>query len=230
MEKAFFIGDVHGCYDELIELLKLKPDSRKNYYLGDIADRGNNSLGVINHVYDEFINNQAKLIRGNHCNKVYRYFKGNQVSVNGGIRTTIKELEKLSEEEQQKLKNKFITLYEKGSYYQAFARNNVIAVHGSWRDDVLNMTNNRDIESVCLYANASGEKGADGFPTDWKLNYKGKKTIIYGHIVHEQPYIFNNIYGLDTGCVHGGHLTGLLFPEMKIIQVKAKDIYFQSKR
>jgi len=230
MEKYIFIGDVHGCYDELMALLDKVPDDRTIVFLGDLFDRGPYSLKVLDLVIDLVKNGKAKNVIGNHCNKVYRYAKGNNVSIGGGIKTTVAELDQLTPEERNKKLNDIIWLYEHSNNYLAFNRGSVIAVHGSWRDDILNTSDKRLIQDVCMYGNAANKKGSDGFPVEWVNDYNGNATVIYGHIVHglENPHIVKKTYGIDTGCVHGGNLTGLLFPEMEFIQVKALKTYHGS--
>lgn len=231
MEKLAFIGDVHGCYEELIALMNKIPDDRTIVFLGDLFDRGPFSLKVLDLVIDLVKQKKAKCVIGNHCNKVYRYAKGNNVSTGGGIRTTIAELDQLTPEERtQKLKD-IVWLYEHSSLYLAFNRASLVAVHGSWRDDVLNTADKRVISDVCMYGNAANRKGPDGFPVEWVDDYKGPRTVVYGHIVHdlEKPHVVGKTYGIDTGCVHGGHLTALLFPEMEFVQVKALKTYHGSK-
>lgn len=97
--KLDIIGDVHGCYDELVKLLKklryeqknkmwMHPAGRKLVFLGDITDRGPASLKVIELVHSLYKDGLAYYTPGNHCNKLYRYFLGNKVQVTHGLETT----------------------------------------------------------------------------------------------------------------------------------------------
>jgi protein phosphatase len=229
MEKYCFIGDIHGCIDEFKELLTQIPEDRTLVVLGDWADRGPSSLSVLKILVEEVKHSKMKVLRGNHCNKLYRWAIGNQVSLGGGIKTTVAEINKLSLEEQAQVKKDIIFIYNTGAPYMLFDNKKVVASHAGWDDSILNNTKitKNDIDKICLYGNITGQKGADGFPTEWADQYKGNKTVIYGHIVHdtETPYNVGNVYCLDTGCVHGGNLTGMLYPEMTYIQVKAKKKY-----
>src|SRR5690625_3753133 len=117
-------GDVHGCYDELCELLELlnyqyknhvysHPEERTPIFLGDITDRGPSSLQVIDLVYQMVIEKDiAKYIPGNHCNKLYRYFLGNNVKVQHGLETTVAEYRLLNTKAQKSIKEKFMRLYQ----------------------------------------------------------------------------------------------------------------------
>ncbi|MDA6082840.1 metallophosphoesterase, partial [Escherichia coli] len=79
------IGDIHGCFAEFKELtLKMgyswkrgfpvHPSNRKLAFVGDLTDRGPESLAVVEAVYNLAANDLAYYVPGNHCNKLYRYF------------------------------------------------------------------------------------------------------------------------------------------------------------
>lgn len=104
--KIDIIGDVHGCYEELMELLdklgyQFFGDEIKNNqdrtlaFLGDLTDRGPDSVRVIELVYSLVKQNQAVYTPGNHCNKLYRYFLGNNVQISHGLETTVAKYEHL---------------------------------------------------------------------------------------------------------------------------------------
>ena len=73
------------------------------------------------------------------------------------------------------------------------------------------------------------EKGEDiksDFNPAWYSYYKNKKTVIYGHWANQGLNVRENTIGLDTGCVYGYKLSGVLFPERKILQVSALKTYY----
>ena len=98
------IGDIHGCFDELSQLIgKLgysikddiptHPDGRQLAFVGDAMDRGPDSLKTLNFMFR--LQDARKLIYspGNHCDKFYRYAKGNPIKLQHGIETTVAELD-----------------------------------------------------------------------------------------------------------------------------------------
>ena len=101
------IGDVHGCYNELVQLLtKLKIDNtytRKLVFLGDLIDRGPYPVKVLNLVMDLVNQDKAICIMGNHDNKLMRYLKGNKVTINNGLDKTIANPEFQNEEFRKKV-------------------------------------------------------------------------------------------------------------------------------
>ena len=87
------IGDVHGCWDELTELLNdldyrltqneqgeydaYHPEGRTAVFVGDLTDRGPDSAAVLNLVINMVQNNAALCVMGNHDNKLFRTLLGN---------------------------------------------------------------------------------------------------------------------------------------------------------
>ena len=117
--KVDIIGDVHGCYDELIALinkleytfkndLPIHKDGRKLAFIGDLTDRGPHSIKVIEFIYDLVKNNLAFYTPGNHCNKLYRYFLGNKVQISHGLETTDAEFKSLPTKRQKEVRKKFM--------------------------------------------------------------------------------------------------------------------------
>ena len=104
------IGDVHGCYPELLALLsKLgwrdlegytastlgynnAGNTRKVVFLGDLTDRGPNSAGVLRLVMGMVMSGQAMCLKGNHDDKLARKLAGRKVRVGNGLETTLTEL------------------------------------------------------------------------------------------------------------------------------------------
>ena len=86
----------------------------------------------------------------------------------------------------------------------------------------------RQVRTFALYGETLGE--VDGW-TDprrfgWVARYTGRALVVYGHTPTPDPEWINNTINLDTGCVLGGKLTALRYPEMEIVQVTAQKIYF----
>lgn len=104
--KFDIIGDVHGCYDELMELIErlgyekkdgcyTHPEGRRLISVGDVADKGCQNLACLDFWIEQVNNGGAFWVHGNHCNKLYRYFLGNRVHLSHGLERTVAELEAL---------------------------------------------------------------------------------------------------------------------------------------
>ena len=100
--KFDIIGDIHGCYEELLTLihklgyelkhgLPVHPDKRTLALVGDLTDRGPQSVDVMRFVIHAYSHGAIRYVPGNHCFKLYRYLKGNPVKLLHGIETTVNE-------------------------------------------------------------------------------------------------------------------------------------------
>ncbi|WP_409304676.1 bis(5'-nucleosyl)-tetraphosphatase PrpE [Peribacillus sp. SCS-155] len=226
------IGDIHGCLEEFRALtLKLgyswddgapvHPQGRILGFVGDLTDRGPLSLEVIEIVYELSVVRQTSLYcPGNHCNKLYRFLQGNNVQIAHGLETTVAEYEALSTRGQKKIQKKFIELYENAPLYHITDNGNLIIAHAGIRQDYIGKHNNK-VKTFVLYGDITGAKHSNGMPVrrDWAQNYQGEPWIIYGHTPVPEARKVNHTYNIDTGCVFGGKLTALRYPEMELVDV-----------
>ena len=236
------IGDVHGCYQELLQLLEklgykkedhtfTHKDTRKLVFVGDITDRGPDSLKVIQLVYDlVIIQNKALYVPGNHCDKLYRYFLGNAVQLKHGLETTVQEYKALSKKEQKKIKHHFMKLYEQAPLYLQLPDVKAIIAHAGIKESLIGKTG-RKVKSFVLYGDTTGEFHPDGRPIrrDWAKDYKGKEWIIYGHTPVHEPRFKNHTVNIDTGCVFGNKLTACQLPELNVVSVPSNQSFMASK-
>jgi serine/threonine protein phosphatase 1 len=211
--RKFIIGDIHGCFDELIELTQkvgLKPDDLL-ISLGDIVDRGNKSKEVYEYLFNR--PNSIVLI-GNHerkhQNKILSYAQ-EIVKVQFG-------------DDYETFLNWLNTLQY---YYEA---EEAIIIHAFFEHDK-GLTEQKQ-EVLC--GSTSGEKYLEKkYPAEkyWTEFYTGTKPIIYGHqVVGDNPKVLNNTYGIDTGACHGNYLTAIELPGFIIHQVKAKKDYWKEQQ
>lgn len=226
------IGDIHGCYQEFQELTKklgydwendipTHPNARKLAFVGDLTDRGPQSLKVIQVVWKLVIQEQtACYVPGNHCNKLYRYFLGNKVQITHGLETTVEEYQALEKAQQNKVRDMFMELYEQAPLYQVLDNEKLVIAHAGIREDYIGK-NNSKVKTFVLYGDITGEKHPDGSPIrrDWASKYRGDAFIVYGHTPVKKPRLVGNTCNIDTGAVFGGKLTALRYPEMDFVDV-----------
>ncbi|RFU63063.1 bis(5'-nucleosyl)-tetraphosphatase PrpE [Bacillus sp. V59.32b] len=236
------IGDIHGCFGEFKELteklgyswdsgIPVHPTGRILAFVGDLTDRGPDSLKVVDTVYELVIIQKLALYSpGNHCNKLYRYFQGNKVQIKHGLETTVAEYEALPVREQKKIRKKFLDLYEQSPLYQMADDGKLIIAHAGIRADYIGKNNNK-IQTFVLYGDITGAKHPDGTPVrlDWAGEYTGDAWIVYGHTPVKEARRVNHTYNIDTGCVFGGKLTALRYPEMELIDVPSAMPYIPEK-
>lgn len=242
------IGDIHGCYEEFLELIvKLgynienniiyhtKDSNRILCSVGDINDRGPYSTKIIELFYHNRNNHILIYNPGNHDNKLARYFKGNKIKLSGSIKKTIKEFETtLSPNiEYKSIITWFINHILNHSNYTILENNNLVITHGGFANYILQENiNNNTTRSLCLYG-----KVKDGKRLPWYNDYNGNAYIVYGHMPTNKPRIINKTFGIDTGCCFGWYLTALtmIFSDENTLQnynftqIKAKQIYYNAR-
>jgi diadenosine tetraphosphatase ApaH/serine/threonine PP2A family protein phosphatase len=239
--KIDIIGDIHGCYEELTSLfIKLgykqrnglyqHPVGRKIVFVGDLTDRGPHSIDVIRVVATLVQEGIAYYCPGNHCDKLYRYFLGRNVQITHGLETTVEELKSLSTGEFKSIRNQFMTLVERSPLYHVLDDKKLIIAHAGIRTDLIGKTNKR-VKSFVLYGDITGETNPDGTPVrlDWAQKHEGSEWIVYGHTPVKTPRFVNRSVNIDTGCVFGGALTALQYPEMTTVQVQSSQPYVAEK-
>ena len=105
---------------------------------------------------------------------------------------------------------------------------NLVVTHAGMRDDLV-FVDSSESRSYSLYGDVSEERDEDGYliRRNWAEKYDGKYRIVYGHQVVPESEWINNTIDIDTGCVFGGALTALLYPELELVSVKSQKIYFE---
>jgi len=83
------------------------------------------------------------------------------------------------------------------------------------------------VREFCLYGETTGETDEFGLPVrcNWAANYRGKSMVVYGHTPVLRAEWLNNTVNIDTGCVFGGKLTALQYPEREFVSVAARKTY-----
>ena len=224
------IGDVHGCLPELEKLIRklgykkdndvyYHPDNRKLLFVGDIVDRGPDSLGVLRLIMQLCRQNVAFMVLGNHDDRLFRYLKGNKVEVKHGLETTAEELKSITEEEKQEI----MDFLENTPTYYVLDDGNLITVHAGIKESYVGRYTKK-IREFCLYGMTTGEINEIGIPVrlDWAKDYKGDTLIVYGHTPRLAVYRQNNAICVDTGCVFMNRLSALRYPEMTVVDVRKK--------
>ncbi|UII57035.1 bis(5'-nucleosyl)-tetraphosphatase PrpE [Cytobacillus spongiae] len=240
--KIDIIGDIHGCYHEFVELTKLlgynwehgiplHPSGRKLGFVGDLTDRGPESLKVIRAVWRLVIElDAAYYVPGNHCNKLYRYFLGNKVQLKHGLETTAAEYEALSSSDQEEIKSMFMQLYDNSPLYHILDEDMLVMAHAGIREDYIGQQSSK-VKTFVLYGDITGETLPDGRPVrrDWASQYHGQKIIVYGHTPVLDARIVNQTYNVDTGAVFGNKLSALRYPELEVVSVPSTMPFVKEK-
>lgn len=236
------IGDIHGCLDETLILLEklnytveqipfdLKyfgykvtaPEDRKVVFLGDLVDRGPNSPGVLKLAMSMVKNGTALCVPGNHDIKLQKKLAGKNVNLKHGLAETMEQLADESEEFIFELRE---FLYKLTSHY-VLDDSKLVVAHAGIREEMQGRGSGA-VRAFCLYGETTGEIDEFGLPVryNWAEEYRGKAKVVYGHTAVPEAEWFNKTIDIDTGCVFGGKLTALRYPEEDLISVPAKEMY-----
>lgn len=234
------IGDIHGCYDELCQLLEKlgyvvdkenflahSPEGRKAVFLGDLTDRGPKSMEVLKLVMSMVKTENAYCVLGNHDGKLLRKLKGSDVKVIYGLEKTLEQMEKETPEFIDEVRMFLDNLI---SHY-VFDEGRLVVAHAGLKEKFQGRASRR-VKDFAMYGETTGETDEFGLPIryNWADEYRGKAFVVYGHTPQQRVQFINNTVNIDTGCVFGGRLTALRYPEKEIVDVKAKDTYYESVR
>ncbi|MGM9553153.1 MAG: polynucleotide kinase-phosphatase [Faecousia sp.] len=229
------IGDVHGCMAELSELLETMgyrknekgiyahPEGRKAAFLGDLCDRGPRNLEVLRTVMGMVANGSALCVPGNHDIKLLRCLSGKNVQMTHGLEATVAELAQESAEFREEVK-----VFLDGLVSHYVLDDGKLAIAHAGVKEAYQGRGSMRVRDFCLYGETTGENDEYGYPIrlDWAEEYRGKAMVVYGHVPHLAPAVVNRTYCIDTGCVFGGTLTALRYPEKTIVSVPAKQVYY----
>ncbi len=231
------IGDIHGCYPELLELLEKlgwrvenhiarHPEGRILIFVGDLVDRGPDSPNVLRLAMASCAAGTALCVPGNHDVKFLRWLNGKKVQPTHGLADTIAQLEA------DPIDHRDLTAFLDGlvSHY-VFDGGKLVVAHAGLKEEMQGRGSGK-VREFCLYGETTGERDEYGLPErlDWARSYRGKALVVYGHTPFLEPRWLNHTVNIDTGCCFGGHLTALRYPEMETVAVPARATYGEPAR
>lgn len=230
------IGDIHGCCDELEEMLSRlgytrgetgaysHPEGRKVIFLGDFCDRGPRNADVLRLVMDMVRDGSAMAVPGNHDVKLLKYLRGRNVAMTHGIDKTVSELEERGENFKQEAAKFLDGLV---SHY-VLDDGRLAVAHAGIKQEYIGRGSAR-VREFCLYGETTGERDEFGLPVrlDWAADYRGRAEVVYGHIASKEVKSLNGTHCIDTGCVFGGALTAYRYPEREYVSIPAHRMYYE---
>jgi calcineurin-like phosphoesterase family protein len=233
------IGDVHGCREELEQLLaKLgytltpgelgpiarHPEGRVLVFLGDLCDRGPDTPGSLRIAMASVREGDALCVPGNHEAKLRRYLKGSDVNHAYGFGETVEQLEGSSPEFLQQLADFIDDLPS----HLMLDDGHLCVTHAGLPERLQGRASRR-VRSHCLYGETTGETDAKGYPVrvDWAAKQTGGAFVVYGHTPVDEPKPAPHAICIDTACVFGGTLTAFRWPEREVVSVPALRTYFE---
>ena len=228
-EKYDIIGDVHGCFDALRRLCAAlgydsdfyHAEGRRLVFVGDLIDRGPDSMGVLRLAGRLVSRGRALLTLGNHDDALLRRLCGEAVDMNkGGLAQTIAQIE--ARADQKIFRKSVAALYERAPIYLVLDGGDLIVAHAGIEEEMIGKTD-PETRRFVLNGDAIG-RSPEGktLRRDWAAEYHGSAFIVYGHTPQERAEIRHNTINIDTGAYRGGLLTAFRWPEREIVSVPSR--------
>ena len=233
------IGDVHGCREELADLLgvlgytdggdgvRRHPAGRTAVFLGDLVDRGPDTPGVLRTVMTMVAAGAALCVPGNHENKLMRALRGRDVRVSHGLAESLAQLRAEPEE----FRTRVIAFLDALISHYMLDGGRLVVAHAGLPAQMHGRAS-AAVRAFALYGETTGETDEFGLPVryPWAQDYRGSALVVYGHTPVPEPAWVNNTVCIDTGCVFGGRLTALRYPERELASVAARSQYYEPVR
>lgn len=236
------VGDVHGCYDELCELLgrlghhvdgpRTAPTvtptpGRRVIFLGDLVDRGPDAPAVLRLVMGMVAAGTALCVPGNHEAKLLKWTRGKVSRLTHGLAATVEQLAA----EPPEFTAEVAAFIDARVGHLVLDDGRLVVAHAGLPERYHGRASGR-VRAFCLFGETTGETDEFGLPVryDWAAAYRGAATVVYGHTPVPEPEWVNRTICIDTGCVFGGRLTALRYPERELVSVAAARTYYEPVR
>ncbi|MDO9334758.1 MAG: polynucleotide kinase-phosphatase [Caulobacter sp.] len=240
------IGDIHGCAAELELLLEklgyavawsqsdgertvavTPPPGRKAVFVGDLVDRGPASPDCVRIAMSMVEAGSAYAVQGNHERKFGRWLEGRKVTLSHGLEQTAEQMEA----ESPAFKARVATFLADLRSHVWLDGGRLAVAHAGLKEEMIGRGSGA-IREFALYGETTGEIDEFGLPVraDWAAKYRGDTAVVYGHTPMLEAQWVNNTLCIDTGCVFGGKLTALRWPEKDLVEVSALQTWFEPMR
>jgi protein phosphatase len=231
------IGDIHGCHTELVELLRglgyevgadgttvVPPPGRRAVFVGDYGDRGPDTPAVLRLVMAMADAGTAICLPGNHDVKLVRKLKGRDVQVTQGLAETLSQLQT----EPDAFREQAREFLDRLVSHVVLDAGRLVVAHAGMKQSYQGRSSGR-VRDFALFGETTGETDEFGLPVRlaWAREYRGDAAVVYGHTPVAEPEWVNNTVNIDTGCVFGGRLTALRWPERELVSVPAQRTYYE---
>ena len=232
------IGDVHGCFDELLTLfhnlgysveeiggsVDVKPaDGRKAVFVGDLVDRGPKIPQTLRLAMAMVKAGTALCVPGNHDMKLLRKLRGKDVQITHGLADSLAQLEP----EPAEFKKEVADFIDNLVSHYVLDDGKLVVAHAGMKEEMQGRGSGA-VRSFALFGETTGETDEFGLPVryNWAADYRGRAMVVYGHTPVAEPEWLNRTINIDTGCAFGGKLTALRYPEKEVVSVPAVRQYY----
>jgi serine/threonine protein phosphatase 1 len=212
--RTIVVGDIHGCYDELTELLEKAEFSENDRVVavGDLITKGPKNREVLELFMTD---SRFSTVIGNHDLALRRRWNGEDIELKPAQKEAHKEL-KSEKDAYKNFLNRLPFTIDLDTH---------LVVHAGLRPNVeLYSQTTGDMTRIrTLGGDRESEEG-----TPWYHVYYGEKIVLFGHWPAPEPRRGKKAIGLDTGCVYGYDLTAYIIESDEFVSVRAQRAYDES--
>ncbi|MEW4452160.1 polynucleotide kinase-phosphatase [Bremerella sp. JC817] len=246
------IGDLHGCASELEQLLEQlgyqlmpsgesspwwgdqvyqHPEGRQAFFVGDLVDRGPRVLDCVKIVRNMVQHGSGLCVPGNHDMKLVRAIRGKDVQRRHGLEQSMAEVDALPEAIRKPYSMAIADFLDGLVSHLVLDDGKLVVAHAGMKEAFQGRSSGK-VREFALFGEPTGEIDEHGLPVraDWAAEYRGSAMVVFGHTPVAEPLWLNNTVNIDTGCVFGGKLTALRYPENQIVSVAAQQTYYETAR
>jgi protein phosphatase len=246
------IGDVHGCADELEQLLErlgygkilvvghepgwsnvgyVHPEGRKAVFVGDLVDRGPRVLDTLSIARNMVKFGSALCVPGNHDMKLMKKLNGRDVQITHGLAASLAEIDALPDDVRTSFTKSLAEFLDELVSHYVLDNGKLVVAHAGMKAEMQGRGSGK-VRDFALYGETTGETDEFGLPVryNWAAEYRGSAMVVYGHTPVPEAEWLNRTINIDTGCVFGGKLTALRYPEREFVSVPAARTYCEPAR
>jgi protein phosphatase len=166
-------------------------------------------------------------VAGNRDVELVRAMRGRAAEVSRGMARTLEQLAAQPEEFRAE-----VARFLRALPSQLILDAGRLAIAHAGLKEAMQSRDSAEARAFALHGEVTGERDASGLPVrkNWAADYRGKALVVHGHTPVAEPRWLNNTVNIDTGCVYGGHLTALRYPERETISIPANAIHYTPRR
>ena len=193
-------------------------------------DRGPKIPEVIRLVMDCANAGSALCVPGNHDMKFMRKIWGKDVQITHGLAESLAQFE-IYEQAYRGFGRVAADFIHKLVSHYVLDDGKLVVAHAGMKESMQGRGSSA-VRDFALFGETTGETDEFGLPVryNWAAEYRGTAMVVYGHTPVPEPEWLNRTINIDTGCVFGGKLTALRYPEKELISVPAKNTYAESRK
>jgi len=228
-----FVGDVHGCFNELLELLdsigfdpvaaSVDDAVDEVWFVGDLVNGGPRSDAVLA-LADRIIQDKrGGFVVGNHDDSLLCALEG-KGALSGPVAESLRQIDTGGAITRDRAR----AMLEAAPLDVRFDDIGVLLVHAAPVDPGDSLERQRE---TAIYGPTADGRDDQGklLRINWPRDYDGSAFVVFGHSPHRAPARFARAICLDTGCVYGGSLTAYLPHEDRCVSVRAKQSHREGR-